>query len=219
MRIPYKKLVLLTIILGLLSFLSVLLFTMPTLWQRLDLTNTSGIGDTIGGITAPVLGIISIVLLYVTLNRQIDSINDQKLKNESDIIFMLLNQLESEYNQIYMSGTTNNEPHRYYGHEALTKYSNSVFKHYSQKDKKWSSYYISDSILLVIRSLKLVERRIELSNLDVELKSMFTDKLQTFYQMKLKDSLYKLSDLFSREPSLQDEYTIELTEFYNRFNK
>tara|TARA_R110000823_G_scaffold196975_1_gene328233 strand:- start:1973 stop:2551 length:579 start_codon:yes stop_codon:yes gene_type:complete len=192
---------------------------MPALWENLDLSNTSSIGDTIGGITAPILGIISIVLLYITLNRQIDSINDQKLKNESDIIFMLLNQLENEYNQIYMSGTTNKEPQRFYGHEALTKYTNSVFKHYTAKDKKWSTYYISDSILLVIRSFKLVQRRIELSNLDKNLKSMFSDKLQTFFQMKLRDSIYKLSDLFSREPSLEDEYTRELTEFYNSLNK
>lgn len=78
---------------------------------------------------------------------------------------------------------------------------------------------ISDSILLVIRSFKLVQRRIELSNLDKNLKSMFSDKLQTFFQMKLRDSIYKLSDLFSREPSLEDEYTRELTEFYNSLNK
>ena len=76
---------------------------MPAIWDRLDLTNTSSIGDTIGGITAPLLGIISIIFLYLTLNRQIDSINDQKLKNESDIIFMLLNQLENEYNQALWS--------------------------------------------------------------------------------------------------------------------
>lgn len=130
---------------------------------------------------------------------------------------MLLNQLDNEYNQIYMSGTTNKEPHRYFGHEALTKYANSVFKFYSEKDKKWSTFYISDSILLVIRSFKLIQKRIELSNLDDDLKTMFMEKLQTFYQMKLKDSVYKLADLFSREPSLEDDYTKELTEFYNSF--
>jgi len=214
MKIPLKQLLVLSVALAILAFLSVLLFTMPAIWDRLDLTNTSSIGDTIGGITAPVLGIISIVLLYFTLNRQIDSINDQRLKNESDIIFMLLNQLDSEYNQIYMRGTRENEPEMYYGHEALARYAKLVFKGYSGRNKKWSSYYISDNIIMVIRSYKLVQRRIELSNLDDNLKSMFQDRLRSFYELKLKDSLGKLSDLFSREISLQDEYTKELTDFH-----
>ena len=140
MKIPFKKIILLIISLMLLSFFCVWLFTTPAFWQRLELTHTSSIGDTIGGITAPFLGIISIVFLYLTLNRQIDSINDQKLKNESDIIFMLLNQLENEYNQIYMNGTTTSDtktsiPTKFNGHEALTKYVNAAFTSYPSSKK------------------------------------------------------------------------------------
>lgn len=220
MKIPFKKIIILTIALLLLSFFCVWLFTNPAVWERLDLTHTSSIGDTIGGITAPLLGIISIVFLYLTLNRQIDSINDQKLKNESDIIFMLLNQLENEYNQIYMNGTTNGVTTKTYGHEALTKYANSVFNFYNpSEEKKFSTYYISDSILLVIRSFKLIEQRIQMSNSSAELKSMFTAKLQTFYQCKLQDSLYKLTDLFDRVEALNDDYTSEIKQFQTRLSK
>ena len=35
-----------------------------------DFTNTGQIGDTIGGITAPIIGLISIILLYKTLKEQ-----------------------------------------------------------------------------------------------------------------------------------------------------
>lgn len=111
-----KKILILSLLLIALSFFSVLLFTSPAVWHRLNLTNTSSIGDTIGGITAPLLGITSTIFLYLTLNKQIDSINDQKLKNESDIIFLLLNQLDNEYNQIYVGETINNIRQKIFGH-------------------------------------------------------------------------------------------------------
>ncbi|WMI69163.1 hypothetical protein [Mangrovimonas sp. YM274] len=218
-KLPLLKIFLLTIVLLLLSFVCVYLFTEPVFWDRLNLTSTSSIGDTIGGITAPLLGIISVIFLYLTLNRQIDSINDQKLKNESDIIFMLLNQLEVEYNQIYMNNTSKDITTKLYGHEALTKYANSIFKYYNTaEERKFSTYYIADSILLVIRSFKLIEERIKMSNLNDELKSMFTLKLETFYQCKLQDSLYKLCNLFERVELLNDSYTEEIKEFEKRFN-
>ena len=35
-----------------------------------DFTNTGQIGDTIGGITAPIIGLVSIILLYITFREQ-----------------------------------------------------------------------------------------------------------------------------------------------------
>ena len=201
------------------SFLLIYTLTLPAIWSEFDLSNSSSIGGTIGGITSPLLGIISVVFLYLTLNKQIDSSNDQKLKNESDIIFMLFNQLDNEYNQIYLYSSNKDERSRKAGHEALTEYCNSVFKFYSQKDKKWSTYYIADSIILVIRSFKLIEKRIELSPLEKDFKIMFKNKLDTFFLCKLQDPLYKLTDLFKREESLIDEYTKEVTSFYESQNR
>jgi hypothetical protein len=212
-----KKIIILTLALLVLSFFCVLLFTSPAIWNRLNLTNTSSIGDTIGGITAPLLGIISTIFLYLTLDKQIDSINDQKLKNESDIIFMLINQLDTEFNQIYFTETEKEVKYKIYGHEALTKYSESVFKFYNDQDKrKFSDYYFADHLLLVIRSFKLIEQRIEMSKLSGDLKKMFSDKLHTFYLCKLNDSLFKFTDLFKRVAALNDDYTSEIQEFYSK---
>jgi hypothetical protein len=205
---------LLIITLVIISLLLIYLVTSPAIWKVFDLTNTSSIGATIGGITSPLLGIISVIFLYLTLNKQIDSANDQKLKNESDIIFMLFKQLDNEYNQIYLYTTTKDVRIRKFGHEALIDYSNTVFKFYTG-NKKFNQYYIADSIILVIRSFKLVRKRIELSALNDEMKEMFINKLNTYYLCKLKDPLFKLNDLFKREESLNDEYTKEISEFYN----
>jgi hypothetical protein len=50
----------------------------------------------------------------------------------------------------------------------------------------------------------LVKNQIN-SSLNSEMKELFLKKLETFYLCKLKDSLYKLTDLFEREKSLKDE--------------
>ncbi len=39
-------------------------------------------------------------------------------------------------------------------------------------------------------------------------------ELVAYYMCKMKDPLFKLSDLFKRQECLRDEYTEELTEFY-----
>ena len=41
---------------------------------------------------------------------------------------MLFNQLDNEYNQIYLYSTNKDERVRKFGHEALVDYCNSVFK-------------------------------------------------------------------------------------------
>lgn len=48
--------------------------------------DTGKIGDTIGGITAPVIGLISAVLLFITILKQVESINLSKIEANYRII-------------------------------------------------------------------------------------------------------------------------------------
>lgn len=45
-------------------------FHIPLNCLNTDFTNTGQIGDTIGGITAPIIGLVSIILLYITFREQ-----------------------------------------------------------------------------------------------------------------------------------------------------
>lgn len=97
----------------------------------------------------------------------------------------------------------------------MTKYTDSVFKFYNEQDeRKFSDYYIANSLLMVIRSFNLIGERIRVSNINPEFKEMFAGKLQTFYLCKLKESLFKLTDLFNRVDALNDNYTSEIRNFY-----
>lgn len=48
-----------------------ILFTAPALADCLNFTETGQIGDTIGGITAPIVGLCSVILLYYRDYREI----------------------------------------------------------------------------------------------------------------------------------------------------
>lgn len=63
--------------------LSPIILTRPAISSILDFTLTGQIGDTIGGITSPIIGILSVILLYLTLKQQ-NEINAEQ-KNYNDI--------------------------------------------------------------------------------------------------------------------------------------
>lgn len=55
-------------------------------WEIFDLSDKGTVGDTIGGITAPIVGLLSVFLLWLTLNEQLefnerqDAINKEQRK-------------------------------------------------------------------------------------------------------------------------------------------
>lgn len=73
-----------------------IIFTAPALADCLNFTETGQIGDTIGGITAPIVGLCSVILLYYTLKEQMNFNKSQSKDNkmtqllglQSDIIQM-----------------------------------------------------------------------------------------------------------------------------------
>lgn len=78
-----------------------LILALPYIFTRdalfgISFSNTGNIGDTIGGITAPFVGLVSIILLYITLYEQL-KIN-RKQTNDSDFnkILNLQNQIQDK---------------------------------------------------------------------------------------------------------------------------
>ena len=69
-----------------------------------DFTNTGQIGDTIGGITAPFIGLISIWLLYITFREQRkfnkEQINFQKQHGDNTIMINLQSQIQEQINSL-----------------------------------------------------------------------------------------------------------------------
>lgn len=91
------------VIVGLLGvILGPWLFTRPYLcgWSCFDFSQTGQIGDTIGGVTAPIVGIVSIILLWLTFREQLkfnekqDTINNEQKKfNDASRVLSMQAQL------------------------------------------------------------------------------------------------------------------------------
>lgn len=189
------------------------------------LNESAGIGDAIGGITAPLLGIISSVLLYLTLTRQTDSNEQQRLKNESDIIFMMINQLETELSSYYyvITNTKGQEKNilRYYGLEGLHRLgsdSEILIKGISEdKDLSFKDIFQSGPVIMIADTVNLINARIEMSNLTNDLKKLFSDKVKSFYQCKLNISFTALSEALLKYKRANDSQGQKIIELVNRY--
>ena len=193
-------------------FASILLFTFPAFVPELNLTSTGEIGDTIGGITAPIVGIISSIFLYLALSKQIESNNEQRLRNESDIIFLLINQLHNEIDRFYSKVTKSGVDMKFTGVEAMNEFAN-TFATLQFSDFTFKEFFESNQLLMIIKSYKLIEKRIEISDLSIEMKTLFQSKLKTFYDCILKYPLEQINEQVGKSSFLKDEITDEIKKF------
>jgi hypothetical protein len=221
MKTDNKQILIITTIIIGLCFLAVFIFTMPSLVNQFNLStdSKSNIGSAIGGITAPLIGIFSSVLLYLALTKQTQSNIDQRIKNESDIIFLLLNQLDNEISNLYFHFTENTGAAKtefnYSGVQAFHIFVQQLNtkKLLTNFGYTFNSFYQAKQVLLVIRSFVLVENRIELSEISRDLKAMFYQKLDLVYQCKLSESLKILLKVIEEYPNVKDHVTEEIEIF------
>ncbi len=73
------------------------LLTIPSLFPSLNFSSTGSIGDTIGGITSPVIGLLGAILLFLALKAQVkaNSLIQRQLNHQSET-----NQLYQFYNHL-----------------------------------------------------------------------------------------------------------------------
>ena len=89
-------------------FVSPWLFTrpFPFNWTFFDFSQSGQIGDTIGGITAPIVGLVSILLLWWTLREQVKFNRQQMSINDASRILTMQSQiLEMDDNILYAYST------------------------------------------------------------------------------------------------------------------
>lgn len=115
-------------IFAILAIISPLLFTRP--WTGIDFTTTGQIGETIGGLTAPILNFLTIVLLYLALKEQIEANriqkDNEKTRRDYDIVFTQFANLKQEFENIKLSILTKNGEVTYSGTRAIFEYKNSL---------------------------------------------------------------------------------------------
>ena len=210
-----RQIIVFSIIVTVLCFAAIIIFTLPAFIKQIDLSDKNNIGSTLGGITAPIIGIITSILLYLALTRQTQSNIQQRLKNESDIIFLLFNQLDTEISAFYYKYNKGNEIFHIRGIEGINTYCNEFRYEFALGtfNFQFKHFYEANQIILLIRSYKLIDKRIEIADLAPEMKDLFSSKLNGFFDCRFKIPFRQLSEAFEMQPILKDEVTNEIQEF------
>jgi len=205
----------------LLIALSVLFFKAVAIFSVSDLSKSGNLGSAVSGLTSPAIGLLSIVLLYLALTKQNEANIEQRLKNDGDIIFALINQMDDELHRFYTkpAQTTNVEKDlietglkglTHFTREYKFEYTKDLFE---SDGVTFKSFYESHLIILIINSFQLIEKRVEISSFPDEMKKLFQDKLDSYYQCKLRLPLKYLLDGFDKHDQSKQDYPKKIFDF------
>jgi ABC-type oligopeptide transport system ATPase subunit len=154
--------------------------------------------------TGPILGIISSVFLYKALIRQTESNNNQKTREESDMILSLLQYLLNEINSFYSKKTisryekVNNEQvliheeKRFYGVEALNEFT-SYFRYevdHEFYEGTFKDFFEANMLRLIMRSYVFIELKIHNSSISEQAKGMLEEKLHSIFDCILLEPFW-----------------------------
>lgn len=216
----YKGLIIFTSILIFLCFASTAMFTTNSFFHFFELSSSKAqnIGGAIGGITAPIIGLFTSILLYLALIKQIESNKEQQLKNESDLIFSLFSQLDNEIDGFYYKYKIGKEEHEFKGIEALHEFSRMFRYEYSgvhseQPGPFSKEIYQSQYLELLIDTYNLILKRIQISLLSEEMKSLFRNKGTSYYRAKFNIAFNNFYHTFNDNPYLKDNLTDKFQKF------
>lgn len=173
----------------LVSFCSLILIVYPAFDSHFDFSSdkTANIGGTIGGVVGPIVGIFSTVLLFVTFSSQREANKDQRAKADMDVIFLLLNQLDKEYDSFNKTHIGSSSSREVYGVDAVALYAKEVKSSVAEHNFKLFKEHLSTlKFVYLMDSFSEINKRFQVSKFDGEDKSMMTKKLMGYYNLKFK---------------------------------
>ncbi|QEL01581.1 hypothetical protein FKG96_12440 [Olivibacter sp. LS-1] len=188
------------VILIIINIIFILIVLSPSIVGIFDFTskNTSNIATTISGLTSPILTVGSAYLLYLALTKQIESNNEQRRKNDFDMVTLLYNQLNKEYNSIEFrvvqvtDAFTRKETSKVVievGDRALK----AIYNTYKRTPKQFKDISHMAELSSIIATFVLLETAIK--NLRApDTRTLFEEKIRYFYIYKLKVPLQLISE-------------------------
>ena len=150
----------------------------------------TNISSVINNLFTPVLSLVSVILLYITLNKQNESISDQRMSKNLDLVLSMVSNLENEYRSFsylrkgtrYEGGEKKPYSEQFYGYDAMVE----ILPRIKTKPQKFGFHYFSDKLLSLIDSYKVLNESFRKLNIDPEIKQSLSNKLDSFYTLKLR---------------------------------
>jgi hypothetical protein len=185
----------------LILFLSLFLATRPNFISAFDFSDTGNIGDTIGGITAPIINIIGAYLVYISFMAQIkankiqfDMLKDERQNRELERNFeitlnLFLNLKEDfsklRYNQYTSSG-------------AINSFINELKNRPKEELNNITAKNLFNDFYFLINHYYLILHRIDKIKMNPGEKRQLFMILNIFYSTNLKYPCNKLTETFSK---------------------
>jgi len=172
------------------------------------------ISTTINALATPVISLISVILLYITLSKQIQSNYFQKKAKNLDLILVMYNQLQVEYEnfsyrkkgQSTTKGVTTSYERQFNGADALRE----NLARFRITPEKFGPSYQSDKIIRLVHTFALVENLIITMDLEENARNLLTQNIESFYRTSLRPVFLSLAYLIR---SNSNSYSVALINF------
>ena len=193
----HKTLIILCIIL---VIIAPFLFSLPALCPCFDFSNTGEIGSTIGGITQPFIGVLSIYLLFITLKEQVE-INKKNLQHQDfDNALTLINNIDNDLKAFECQIQS----------ETIIGITNINYRTYDEIEIP------IDSIYKIFNAIDFVDKKIRFSYNIIKNNSL-KDADKNFFITEIKSKLSKIEQLIA---NLKNDYKVTIIDnFKNTTNK
>lgn len=170
------------------------------IYKDKTILNPNEIGDAIGGMTAPIIGLFSAFLVYIAFRAQIKA-NEELQKQNEFILFdrykTLLNELAKKVELIKMNSHVYSMDNNYiYGVDSIHTFFSTTFNQYNISTKgRFLKEYRNDVITYYKFLLELLEKISNSNLIELEKKYLYI-LLGSFYIDKIRDSYFYAEDLY-----------------------
>lgn len=221
-----------------LCFLAVFLFNSSTFSVDLSGNNSNNTATALSGYTAPVIGLISIILIYLAYSKQTEANNILKNQNEDlkiqsqvirkqqsiEFILSLFESIDREMKQAFIRITSKTgdkvDENIYKGFRGFLKLHYFINEGYVSGSnlKSLGQNHHSRMVVAIANSFQILIRAINASGLPENDSEILTEKAQNFYYSKLSITFNMIIDKIDKQLITDDEHVKPIKELVKQFD-
>ncbi|HAF30300.1 MAG TPA: hypothetical protein DCG75_14760 [Bacteroidales bacterium] len=182
-------------------FFAVYIFTRPAIFDSFVLVESGTLGDAIGGITSPIIGLLGAILVYKSFEAQIEANKLQRkiMKNEIErsnalkdfnTLMDVFKQIKEDYNDLKYGES--------YGKSAIIAFR----AHFEVDPNRFRKKSFYNDFTYHIQVFNLLIDRVENSMIESADKNMLNNLIVFFYKSKLRIHVRKFIKICISEKTL-----------------
>lgn len=202
------------IILSIVIALFLLLMYVYTFSKTQDIDK---LGTFFGGIGSVIIGLITTVLLLITMFKQDESGQIQNIKNETEFALALYNQMERDFEAFYSKYHRGKEVLAYQGQEALNQFvHNYVYGNFPEHLSDYGGSFDAMQLHGILKSFHLIKTRTKEIPVSSTIETRQA-KLDIFYVTRLEYTCKCFTNAFIEHNSVLDDKAKFVVAFYDLY--